>query len=163
MASIPVESTSMTIGSQKQAGLPGLNFILLILLAVTILPLPGGGHAIHSVGGIFLLIACGVHLARHGRWIKAVILETPKNVSPGLRRQRGLFRGLLLSGLLCGLSGLVALLFIHNPPAFLLMLCCGSPIHILSGLVFLGLNIYHLVLHRNWFGKKMAISPRRPG
>jgi uncharacterized membrane protein len=103
------------------------------------------------VAGIFLLIGCGIHLARHGRWIKAVILETPKNITPSLRRQRRLFWGMLLSGSVCGLSGLVGLLFIHEAPIFIALLCCGSPIHTLSGLAFLGLNIYHLALHRSWF------------
>jgi ABC-type uncharacterized transport system permease subunit len=134
-----------------------LNIVLVILLAATMLSLPNGADAIHCVGGIFLLIGCGIHLARHGYWIKAVILETPKSITPALHRQRRLFWGMFLSGSLCGLSGLVSLLLIHEPHIFLPILCCGTPIHALSGMVFFGLNIYHLVLHRNWFRKNLAV------
>jgi hypothetical protein len=36
------------------------------------------------------------------------------------------------------------------------LLCCGTPIHSLSGLTFVGLNIYHLVLHRSWFTARLG-------
>jgi hypothetical protein len=154
MTTLPNETVSATLGLGKRTGLRWLNITLLILLALTMLSLPGGADAIHYVGGIFLLIGCGVHLVLHGRWIKAVILDTPKNVTPTLRRQRRLFWGMFLSGLFCGLSGLATLpVHVHAPHTFLPMLCCGAPIHILSGLAFFGLTINHLVLHRNWFGK----------
>ena len=154
MTTFPNKTTVPTPVANKQAGLLGLNIALVILLAVTILPLPGGADGIHIVGGIFMLIGCGVHLVLHGRWIKAVILETPKNVTPALRRQRRLFWGMFLSGSLCGLSGLTMLPFALDPHAFLPLHCCGTPVHVLSGLTFLGLNIYHLVRHRNWFMAK---------
>jgi hypothetical protein len=153
MTTLPNETTSSTLGLDKRTGLRWLNITLLILLAATMLSIPGGADAIHCVGGIFLLIGCGVHLALHGRWIKAVILDTPKDVTPTLRRQRRLFWGMLLSGFVCGLSGVVALPFVHELHLFLPLLCCGTPIHVLSGLVFFGLNINHLALHRNWFRK----------
>jgi hypothetical protein len=143
-------------GAYKRIGRLWLNVALLILLAVTILSLPNGAHALHIVGGIFMLIGCGLHLALHGRWIKAVILETPKNITPALHRQQRLFWGMFLSGSLCGLSGLISLPLILDPHVFLPLHCCGIPIHILSGLTFLGLNIYHLVLHRTYFEKKLA-------
>ena len=147
MTILPDKTASTALGPDKQIGLIVLNLLQGFLLAVTMLSLPSGGGPIHCVGGIFLLIGCGFHLALHGRWIKAVILETPKNIPPGLRRQRRLFCGMVLSGLLCGLSGMVTL-----PSLF-----CATPIHAVSGLVFLGLNTYHLILHRNWFRKKMAV------
>jgi len=156
MTTLPNETVSAILGLSKRTGLRWLNITLLILLALTMLSLPGGADAIHCVGGIFLLIGCGVHLALHGRWIKAVILESPENGMPGLRRQRRLFWGMLLSGFVCGLSGVVALPFVHEPHLFLPLLCCGTPIHVLSSLAFFGLTIYHLVLHRNWFGKNMS-------
>jgi hypothetical protein len=162
MTTLPNETTSSTLGLDKRTGLRWLNIILLILLAVTMLSIPGGADAIHCVGGIFLLIGCGIHLALHGSWIKAVILDTPKDVTPTLRRQRRLFWGMLLSGFVCGLSGVVALPFVHEPHLFLPLLCCGIPIHVLSGLVFLGFNIYHLVLHQNWFSKNLAIFSTTP-
>jgi hypothetical protein len=161
MTTLPGKTASPTLGLEKQSGRLWLNIILLIFLAMTILSLPGG-HAIHIVGGILVLIGCGVHLILHRRWIKAMILETPKNGTPGLRRQRRLFWGMFLSGSLCGLSGLVALPFAHDPHVFLPLHCCGTPIHVLSGLIFLGLNIYHLALHRNWFSKNLAIFSTMP-
>jgi hypothetical protein len=140
------------LGLNRQTGRLWLNIVLVILLAATILSLIGDADGIHCVAGIFLLIGCGVHLALQVRWIKVVILNTPKNITPALRSQRRRFWATLLSGILCGLSGLGTLL-LADPPfhIFLPLLCCGIPIHTLSGLTFLGLNIYHLVLHRNWF------------
>ena len=149
MTTLPDKTVATTLGLDKQAGLPWLKFALLILLAATMLSLPGGADAIHCAGGILLLIGCGVHLALHRGWINAVILKTPKNITPVLRSQRRLFWGMLISGILCGLSGLVTM-----PTLF-----CATPLHVLSGLVFLGLNSYHLVLHRNRFRKKLATMP----
>jgi hypothetical protein len=137
---------SAALGLDKQTNRPWLNIILAIFLAATMLSLPGGADAVHCVGGIFLLIGCGVHLLLHRRWIKVLILATPKNLTPALRRRRRLFWAMLVSGFLCGLTGVVAL------P----LLFCGTPIHILSGLVFLGLNMNHLVQHRNWFTKRIC-------
>jgi hypothetical protein len=154
MTTLPGKAASSALGLDKQIGLRWLNIALVILLAATMLSLPGGNHAIHGVGGLFMLIGCGIHLARHGRWINAVILETPNNITPFLRRQRRLFWGMLLSGLFCGLSGLVALpVHIHASPLH----CCVIPFHASSGIIFIGLTIYHLVLHKNWFRKNLAI------
>ncbi len=157
MTTFPNKTTAP--GVNKQVGLFSLNMVLVILLAVTIFSLPGG-HVIHIAGGTLMLTGCGIHLIMHGRWIKAVILETPKDITPALRRQRRLFWGMFISGSLCGLSGLSGLItlpLVHAPHVFLPLLCCGTPVHILSGLTFCGLNIYHLVLHRNWFIKRLAI------
>ncbi len=132
----------------KRTGRAWLNFLLVVLLAGTMLSLPAGAHGIHCAAGMLLLAACSLHLIRHGRWIKAVILNTPKNITPALHRQRWLFWAMLVSSLLCGLSGLVALLSVH---VFLPLLCLVTPIHALSGLAFLGLNMFHLILQRNWF------------
>jgi hypothetical protein len=140
----------------KQTGRIGLNILLVILLAMTILSLPGGADGIHIVGGILMMIGCIVHLVQHRRWIKAVILDTPKNITPSLQCQRRLFWGTFLSGSLCGLSGLMMLPLVLDLHAFLPLHCCGTPIHILSGLTFVGFNIYHLVLHRNWFNARIG-------
>ena len=121
---------------------------LVVCLAATILSLPGEADGIHCAAGMLLLAGCGLHLAWHGRWIRAVVLRSPQNIPPGLRQQRGIFRAALLSGLLCGASGLLALLSV---PVILPALCLLAPLHTLSGLAFLGLAIYHLALHRNWF------------
>jgi hypothetical protein len=154
MTTIPDNTASITPGLHKQIRLDMLNFVLLISSAATLLP------PLHCVGGIVLLVGCGVHVALHGHWIKAVILGTPKNITPAHRRQRRLFWAKLLSGLVCGLSELVTGL--DTPPLalelhfFLPLHCCESPLHVVSGLAFGSLNIYHLVLHRNWFSKKLA-------
>ena len=159
----------MTMFSNKyvvseQTGRLGLDILLMILLAVTILSLPGGADGIHIVGGILMMIGCLVHLVQHQRWIKVVVLDAPKNILPALQRQRRLFWCTFLSGSLCGLSGLVMLPFAFAPHAFLPLHCCGTPIHILSGLTFFGFNIYHLVLHRNWFTARLgraSVAARR--
>ncbi len=146
-----VKTTMPAHGMHKHTGRRWLNIALVFSLVMTILSLPSGAHAIHASAGIFMLIGCGIHLALHRKWIEAVILQTPKNATPALRRQRRLFWSMFLSGFLCGLSGLVSLPLSHNPHLFLLLYCCATPIHILSGLTFLALIIYHLALHRNWF------------
>ena len=145
MTTLPNKATVPMPGVNKRIGLLGLDIALVILLLTTLHP------GTHIVGGLLLMIGCGIHLVMHGRWIKAVILETPKNVTPALCRQRRLFWSMFLSGSLCGISGLAMLPFVLDLHAFFALHCCGTPIHILSGLTFLGLNIYHLVLHRNWF------------
>jgi hypothetical protein len=126
-----------------------LTVVLVVLLMVTMLSLISGGLVVHCVSGTFMLICCSVHLVFHRRWIKALILETPHKITPALHRQRGLFWGMLLSGFLCGLTGLVSL-SLHF---------CVIPIHVLSGLIFFGLTIYHLMQHRNWLRKKYPIFP----
>lgn len=162
MTTLPGKTASPTLGLDKQIGLRWLNIALVILLAATILPLPGGADGIHIVGGILMMIGGGIHLALHGRWIKAVILDTPKNVATALRHQQRLFWGMFLSGSLCGLSGLIILLFALGPHAFLPLHCCGIPIHASSGMIFIGLTIYHLMLHRNWFRKILGKTPYNP-
>jgi hypothetical protein len=156
MTSLLDKPVAAASGLDKQNGRLWLNIALVIFLVATILPLPGGADAIHIVGGILMLIGCVVHLTLHGRWIKAVILDFPKNITPALRCQRRLFWGMFVSGLLCGLSGLVMLPFVHDPHVFMPLHCCATPIHVLSGLTFLGLNIYHLALHRNWFAARLC-------
>ncbi len=150
MTTFPNKTTVPTPGLDKWPGFLALNIALMILLAVTILSIPGA-DGIHSVAGIFMLIGCGIHLILHRRWIKAVIWETPQNVKPILHRQRRLFWSMFISGSLCGLSGLAMLPLMFDFHAFLALHCCGTPIHILSGLIFSGLSIHHFVLHRNWF------------
>ena len=155
MTTMPNNAAPATPGHEKKIGAIVLNIILMISLIATLLP------PFHCVGGIFLLIGCGIHLALHGRWIKAVILETPKNITPFLRRRRRLLWIKVLSSFFCGLSGLIIgldiLPFTFEPHIFLPLHFCGIPLHVSSGLVFFGLIIYHLVLHRHWFRNRSAI------
>ena len=143
-----------------------LNGVLAVLLVVTIFSiLGGGGHGhgrsgwgvIHCLAGALLFVGCAIHLALHGRWIKAVVLSTPQNPTPAIRRNRRLFFALLVSLLVCGLSGPATLVFSHGPAHLLLPMLCFLPmIHDLSGVIFLGLSLYHLVLHRKWIMKKIS-------
>ena len=158
MTTFPNKTTVPALVANKQTGLLGLNIAMAILLTVTILSIPADG--IHIVGGILLMLACIVHLILHRRWIQAVILDVSKNITPALCRQRRLFWSMFLSCSLCGLSGLMMLPIAFDPHAFLPLHCCGTPLHILSGLTFLGLNIYHLVLHRNWFVARLGFARR---
>jgi hypothetical protein len=143
MATIPNKTVINPTRLLRQIGPLALNILLVILSAATLVP------PLHCASGMLLLVGCGVHVALHGRWIKAVILATPEHMPPGLRRQRRLFWVKLVSGFVCGLSGLITL------PLFF----CVTPMHALSGLVFLGSNIYHLAQHRNWFRKNLSIFP----
>ncbi len=160
MTTFPNKTAAPAQEVNKRAGLFTLNTILLILLLLTVVSLPGG-HAIHIAAGILVLLGCGIHLALHGRWIKAVILETPRNVTPALRPRRRLFWGMFISGSLCGLSGLAMLPLVLDVHTFLVLHCCGTPVHILSGLTFLGLNIHHLVQHRSWFAARLGRASAR--
>lgn len=136
-----------------------LNLVLGVLLTITMLSLAGPGHAIHGIAGTLLLLGCGIHIGRHRRWIQAVIEKTPKNLTPTVRRNRSLFWGMLVSGAICGLSGLATLPFAHGPGHLLLpLMFCWNGIHALSGLAFLGLNLYHLALHRHGFTKRAGES-----
>jgi hypothetical protein len=156
MTIFPEKTTPAVPALNKQTGRAWLNISLLVLQTAAILPLldggsrifAGGADAIHCVSGMLLLTACGIHLMGHGRWVRTVILNKPKIITPTLRRQRWLFWAMLFSGLLCGSSGLVTL---HSARTFSHVFCLVTPIHALSGLTFLGLNIYHMVLQRNWF------------
>lgn len=150
MTAFPNKTTAPTSGLDRRMGLLGLDIALVILLATTIHP------GTHIVGGLLLMIGCGIHLVLHGCWIKAVILNEPQKVTPVILRQRRLFWGMFLSGSLCGLSGLAMLPLVLGFHTFFTLHCCGTPIHILSGLTFLGLNVYHLILHRNWFVARFA-------
>ena len=127
-----------------------LNGLLAVSLAATVLP------RLHRVAGVFLLAGCGVHLALHGRWIKAVILATPGNFTPAIRRQRRLFWATILTGPLCGLSGLaIESARLPRWHHFVVL------IHVLSGLAFLGLNIRHLARRRGWFRKSLTVLSTR--
>lgn len=144
----------------------GLNIGLAILLIVTIFSLMNGHRhgesawdAIHCLAGTMLLFGCALHLALHENWIKAVALNTPKNMSPSVRRSRQLFYGLLIAFIVCGLSGFATLIFSHGLAHLLLpLLCLWARIHDLSGMIFLGLNLYHMALHRKWVSAKIGKS-----
>lgn len=138
----------------KQPGRFWLNMALVILLAVTLLSIPADG--IHFVSGSLMMTGCTVHLMQHKRWIQTVILETPENLTSVLMRHRRLLWFTFVSGLLCGMSGLVMLPTVFTPHVFQPLHCCVTPIHIVSGLNFLSLTIYHIVLHRNWFAARLG-------
>lgn len=159
MTTLTDKNVSSAPQMNKLASHSWLNITLVILMTITILTFHPGGHAMHVISGILMLIGCSIHLVLHRRWIKAVILDTPPNLTPALRLRRRLFWGMAISGFLCGFSGLGGLLLIHNPHIFLPAFCCGAPIHILSGFTFLGLNIYHVTLHRSWFTKILGKKP----
>lgn len=150
MTTLSDKATMPTSRLNEQMGLLGLDIALVIFLVMTLNP------GTHIAGGLLLMTGCAIHLAMHIRWIKAVILNEPENSTPALHSQQRLFWGMFLSGSLCGLSGLAMLLLVLNFHAFLALHCCSTSIHILSGLIFLGMVIYHLVLHRKRFTAKLA-------
>jgi len=151
MKPCPEKPAAALPGMQKQTGRTWLDLSLALVLAATLLSLPGGAAGIHCAAGMLLLVGCGIHIAQHGRWVRAVILERSSSSLPALQRQRRLFWAMLLSGLLCGSSGLIAL---FSGTIILPVLCLVMPLHGLSGLAFLGLVVTHLVRNRNWFAAR---------
>jgi len=147
----PEKTAAALPGVQKQAGRTWLDLALLFVLAATLLSLPGGAAGIHCAAGLLLLVGCGIHIAQHARWIKAVMLERSKSSRPALPRLRRLFWAMLISGLLCGMSGLIIL---FSGTLFLPLLCLVTPLHVVSGLAFLGLVVTHLVRNRRWFAAR---------
>ena len=117
---------AVSVDGPKTKNLPNfwLDVILAILLFVIILSIISGCVVFHCIAGA-VLFTCGIiHLALHDRWIKAVVLGTPRNLTPAIRSNRRLFFGLLVSFLVCGLSGIATLVFSHGlPHLFLPMLC----------------------------------------
>lgn len=78
MTTFPGRTALPPLYANRPGGLLWLDLAQALLLAATMLSLLAGAHPIHVVAGAFLLIGCSVHLALHGRWIRAVILNTPK-------------------------------------------------------------------------------------
>jgi hypothetical protein len=162
MTALSNQTISTNSRPNKQAGTAWLNYSLAVLLAVVLLPLLGGADGIHAAAGMLMLTGCAIHLYLHRRWTNAVVFRPPSDLAPALRLRRRLFIWTAISGMLCGLSGMAALLFaIGLGHGFLPLHCCGTTVHILSSAAFLGLNIYHMVLHKAWFARISRLLRRQ--
>ncbi len=127
-----------------------LYLTLSVMLVVTVFSLLGA-HLLHIISGLILLLVSGLHLFIQRRWIKQVILSTPANPVSSLRRQRSIFWGLCISGLICGLSGVISIPMCLMPHVFLPLHCLLAPVHTISGFIFIALNIGHHIRHKNWW------------
>ncbi len=105
-------------------------------------------RSIHIASGILLLAGLITHLALHMKWIKSVLLRSPKSLPGIVRKSRRVNAWILLISPLCILTGIVNWLapgispthFPHN----------WNGLHHLSGLALIVLLGVHLALHWKW-------------
>ena len=114
---------------------------------------------VHSVAGALMLIGSAVHIALHWEWIKAVVIRSPRKLAKRVRAKRGIDIWLFVSSILCGVTGLMALLMqcpepvegwgiIPNP--FVLSLRAWSGLHRLTGMMMFLIMLVHLAQHWKW-------------
>lgn len=154
-----------------------LNFwfdlLLFVLLVLTVVSLCGAERAkardrepavlqtsivVHSVAGALMLIGSGVHIALHITWIMAVVNRPPRRLTGRVRARRRIDIWLFVLAVLCGVTGMMALLMCGTlPDPFALSLRAWSGLHRLTGTAMLLLRMVHLVQHLRW----IMSAPRR--
>ena len=105
-------------------------------------------RSIHIASGILLLAGLITHLGLHMKWIRSVLLRSPKSLPGIVRKNRRVNVWILLISPLCILTGIVNWLspgtspmhFPHN----------WNGLHHLCGLVLILLFSVHLALHWKW-------------
>ena len=98
-----------------------------------------------------MLIGSAVHIALHWEWIKAVVIRSPRKLANRVRAKRGVDIWLFIFAILCGVTGVMALLmqrFLPNP--FLLSLRAWSGLHRLTGMMMFLFMLIHLAQHWKW-------------
>jgi hypothetical protein len=106
---------------------------------------------VHSVAGALMLIGSAMHIALHWEWIKTVVIRSPRRLAKRVRAKRGIDIWLFVSSVLCGVTGVMALLmqgFFPNP--FVLSLRAWSGLHRLSGMTMFLIIFVHLAQHWKW-------------
>ena len=106
---------------------------------------------VHSMAGALMLSGSAVHIALHWEWIKAVVIGSPRKLARRVRAKRGVDIWLFVFAVLCGVTGVMALLmqgFLPNP--FLLSLRAWSGLHRLTGTVMFVIVLVHLAQHWKW-------------
>jgi hypothetical protein len=163
-----------------------LNFwfdvVLFVLFLVTIISLFGTKRTdaldqepfilqtrvvVHSVAGALMLIGSAVHIALHWEWIQAVVIRSPRKLAKRVRAKRGIDIWLFVFAILCGVTGVMALLMqcpepvegpvlslvegrgiIPNP--VVLSLRAWSGLHRLTGMMMFLIMLVHLAQHWKW-------------
>jgi len=147
-----------------------LNFwfdvVLFVFFLVTIVSLFGTERAealdqepfilqtrvvVHSAAGALMLIGSAVHIALHWEWIQAVVIPSPRKLTKRVRAKRGIDIWLFVFAILCGVTGVMALLmqgFLPNP--FVLSLRAWSGLHRLTGMMMFLIMLVHLAQHWKW-------------
>jgi hypothetical protein len=103
------------------------------------------------VAGALMLIGSAVHIALHWEWIQAVVIRSPRKLAKRVRAKRGIDIWLFVFAILCGVTGVMALLMrgiIPNP--FVLSLRAWSGLHRLTGMMMLLIMLVHLAQHWKW-------------
>jgi hypothetical protein len=150
------------------------DVLLFVFFLVTMVSLFGGERAyvldqkpfilqtrvvVHSVAGALMLIGSAVHIALHWEWIKTVVIRSPRRLAKRVRAKRGIDIWLFVSSVLCGVTGLMALLMQCPEPVegrgiipspFLLSLRAWSGLHRLSGMMMFLIILVHLAQHWKW-------------
>ena len=122
---------------------------------------------VHSVAGALMLIGSAVHIALHWEWIQAVVIRSPRKLAKRVRAKRGIDIWLFVFAILCGVTGVMALLMqcpepvegpvlsmvegreiIPNP--FVLSLRAWSGLHRLTGMMMFLIMLVHLAQHWKW-------------
>jgi hypothetical protein len=170
-----------------------LNFwfdvVLFVFFLVTIVSLFGTERAeafdqepfilqtrvvVHSVAGALMLIGSAVHIALHWEWIQAVVIRSPRKLAKRVRAKRGIDIWLFVFAILCGVTGVMALLMQCPEPVegpvlsivegrgiipntFVLSLRAWNGLHRLTGTVMFLIMLIHLAQHWKW----IVSAPRR--
>jgi hypothetical protein len=128
---------------------------LLVLFMLTVASLAGGGSSwghIHSISGTIFVIASTTHLAARWKWVKMNVFTFSKATNIHTRRNRNINLWLLVTFILCGLSGLTILgLEVTSANGLLLSRQAWGSVHGVSGGLMILVQIIHLVSHRKWF------------
>lgn len=106
---------------------------------------------VHSVAGALMLIGSAVHIALHWEWIQAVVIRSPRKLAKRVRAKRGIDIWLFVFAILCGVTGVMALLMqgiIPNP--VVLSLRAWSGLHRLTGMMMFLIMLVHLTQHWKW-------------
>lgn len=135
----------------------GRAIVLSVLFFLSIFSLLGGHgnpasgwNTAHIWSGGLLLIGSAVHLGTNLDWVRAVFSRPASTLKKNALRNYRTDLGLMISGMICSLTGLLWLLLSVAGPALLRR---WNGLHTLSGIFMIGLLGIHLGLHWNWMVK----------
>jgi hypothetical protein len=131
-----------------------LSMLIGILFAVTIASLFGierntssVWRSAHMGAGALTLAGSFLHLAVNRVWIRTVFSKPAKSLPRDVRRNRDIDLGMIVSGLVVGITGFIYAL---NPQLIGL-----ERLHTLGGLIFIVLTLAHMLLHGKWMRAAM--------
>jgi hypothetical protein len=131
-----------------------LSMLIGIFFAITIASLfgverntPSVWLSVHMGAGALTLVGSFLHLAVNREWIRTVLSKPVKSLPRDVRRNRDIDLGMIVSGLVVGLTGIIYAL---NPQLIGL-----ERLHTLGGLIFIALTMAHMLLHGKWMRAAM--------